>query len=117
MCLKILNDANTTQCCAQPLCEHCYFNIKYFKNKVGLKTVCPGCRMSNWHSSPNKYLRKMVKTLRIKCPKYSNSSIKNDDLISYSNFCINSIPPTIVDLVVPNIVELVVKLVEELVFY
>ena len=81
------------------MCEHCYFEIKYHRNDDGSKMACPGCRLSNWYALPNLYLRKMVKTLKIECPRYCcNSSIQNGDLITHLNSCVNSNPPNIIEL-------------------
>ena len=78
--LEILDDANTTMYCAQPLCKHCYFEIKALKNEDGSKIACPGCRRCFLYALPNDYLRKIVKTVKIECPRYHcNSFIQNGD--------------------------------------
>ena len=61
--------------------------------------ACPGCRQSIWYSTPNQYLRKMVKTLKVECPRYHcNSSVQMGDLITHLNSCVNSTPPSMDEL-------------------
>ena len=61
--------------------------------------ACPGCRKSIWYSMPNDYLRKMVKTLKVECPRYHcNSSVQMGDLVTHLNSCVNSTPPSMDEL-------------------
>ena len=70
--------------------KNCYFDIKALKNEDGSKIACPGCRRSFWYALLNDYLGKMVKTLKMECPRYYyNSSIQHGDLIEHLNSCVN----------------------------